>query len=847
MKKLLIMISLIGLFIFFTPAFADDSSSCSENCPNDEFSDIEKPKFYKIIDPDIHIDFSNSDHWEGLDTSSDYWKIKNGEGHFFLHSKQQQLGSATFDLLPLLESDIGEDWILRYKLQIDNYQQTTSSKWSELLIGLFSESVNGLNPQWGVGVGFLNGAKLTYTNLMYDFGTYNNWHCCPMKGQFTDEDSLLKEQKTLWVEYVKDDNTLTVRLFEDNDFKKLIEQKSVSGWEIDGLRFLKIFPLVEDNSVNGYISGRIDDVKFYNDETSVYQPDKKPVPETLTPKTLEEVMKEVYGSDYEEPTPEKTHSAPIPEWFKKTVSLWANDNLTDDEFYSSVKHLVINERILIDELSQAYNGKLNLTYKPKTVIIPVDIKCQSCILEEFVNLTWKLPDGLPRNAQAAVEIINPDGVVSKYTANSKTNLTLRITSEFIPGLYHISVSYGNEVFSVSPLMLTNEDIPKIPFWIKYNSGKWSKGELHDQEFVDSIIFLIQNGKITFDYEIFHKKETRSELTPKEKLEKFFPTQDEINGISPELPPPLWEYLVTSDALSLVNMEYTSVQKILEDKSRNFDPIHNKHDVPFTLIQIYQFDSNDVAKDFIEEQIWVNNVLIKGTITDDDLAYDDYQYNKIFETSDLSGTSEKTGDCLYYMSTNTGSLIMDDTHFLQCLLDDKIIQIYLYEDYPVVDKNFTFDLMDIILQKINKTTDIESIKNILSLNNIPGASPSNSSPSNSSPSNSSPSNSSPSNSSPKLDEHDPELSGIDVGVSNFQCKKDDFGTITMSGEFVNAAESFEKVKIDISIESYDGTILAFGSDYVLKINPYETRDLDAYVFVDKPFHNCHATVDWENSS
>ena len=156
------------------------------------------------------------------------------------------------------------------------------------------------------------------------------------------------------------------------------------------------------------------------------------------------------------------------------------------------------------------------------------------------------------------------------------------------------------------------------------------------------------------------------------------------------------------------MEYTSVQKILEDKSRNFDPIHNKHDVPFTLIQIYQFDSNDVAKDFIEEQIWVNNVLIKGTITDDDLAYDDYQYNKIFETSDLSGTSEKTGDCLYYMSTNTGSLIMDDTHFLQCLLDDKIIQIYLYEDYPVVDKNFTFDLMDIILQKINKTTDIESI-------------------------------------------------------------------------------------------------------------------------------------------
>ncbi len=842
MKKSLFMISLIGLFIFLTPAFAEDNTSCSENCSNDESSDVETPKFYKIIDPDVHIDFSNSDNWAGLDTSSDYWKIKNGEGHFLLHSKQQQLESATFDLLPLLESEIGEDWILRYKLQIDNYQQTTSSKWSELLIGLFSESVNGISPQWGVGVGFLNGAKLNYTNVMYDFGTYNDWHCCPVKGEFTHEDSLLKKQKTLWIEYVKDVNTLTVRLFEDSDYKKLIEQKSVvSGWEIDGLRFLKIFPLVEDNSVNGYVSGRIDDVKFYNDETSVYQPDKKPIPENLKPKTLEEVMKEAYGSDYEETTPEIVHSSDIPEWFKENVSLWANDNLSDDEFYSSVKHLVINERILIDELSQAYNGKLNLTYKPQTVIIPVDTKCHSCILEDFVNLTWELPDGLPRNAQATVEIINPDGVVSKYTANSKTNLTLRITSEFMPGIYDISVSYGNEVFSVSPLMLTNEDIPKIPFWIKYNSGKWAEGEFPKQEFADSLIFLIQNGKITFDYDIFDKKETRVELTPQEKLEKFFPTQVEINRISPELPPPMWEYLVTSDAISLVNMDYTSVQKILEDKSRNFDPIHNKHDVPFTMMQIYQFNSNNIAKEFIEEQIWVNNVMIKGTVTDDELSYDDYRYKKIFETSDLSGTSEKTGDCLYYMSTNAGNLVMDDTHFVQCIIDNKIIQIYLYEDYSVVDQNFAFDLMDIILQKINKTADIESIKNILSLNNI--VNPSSSNPSSSNPSSSNPSSSNP---FPKMDERDPELSGVNIGISNFQCKKDDFGTVTMSGQFINGANSFEKVKLDITIKSYDGTVMAFGSDYVLKINPYETRNLDAYVFVDEPFHNCNATVDWNNS-
>ena len=83
--------------------------------------------------------------------------------------------------------------------------------------------------------------------------------------------------------------------------KILIEQKSVNGWSFDGLRFLKIFPLVEDNSVNGSMSGRIDDIKFYNNETTVYQADKAPLPEPLKPKTMDEMLKESLGNYYVEP------------------------------------------------------------------------------------------------------------------------------------------------------------------------------------------------------------------------------------------------------------------------------------------------------------------------------------------------------------------------------------------------------------------------------------------------------------------------------------------------------------------------------------------------------------------
>ena len=678
--------------------FAEDSDeiTCTENC-----SDLEKPKFYKIIEPDIHIDFSDDSHWEGLSTNSDYWQIRDGEGYFMLYSGIQQLNSATYDLLPFLEDEIGEEWILRYKITLDNYNQGNNSKWSELLIGLHNESEIGLNVQWGIGVGFLNGADQKFTNLMYGYGTYNEWHCCPMKGQLQNEQSLPGPNQTLWVEYVKGEEILTVRLFADENYKILIEQKSVNGWSFDGLRFLKIFPLVEDNSVNGSMSGRIDDIKFYNDETTVYQADKAPLPEPLKPKTMDEMLKESLGNYYVEPISEDIYTSPIPPEFKDVVSLWATGITSDSEFYSILKPLVIDERMLVEELSRAYGQKLDLTYKPQTIQIPVDENCHSCITEDFVNIKWKTPDGLPDSASAVVDITDPTGKNTRLTTSSTTGVTFRITPESSPGIYEISVTYANEKFNISPLLLTDETIPKIPFWIKHNSLKWINGELPESEFVDSLIFLIQNGQITFNYDIFVKKEPEVIITPQEVLEEFFPTQDEITAISPKIPPPIWEYLVTSDALRLVNMDFVSVQKILEDKTRYYDPIYGKYDVPFTMMQIYQFSSNDVAKEFIEEQIWTNNVLVEGTISEDELEYQDYRYNRIFENSDMNGTSETTGDCLYNMTPNSSNMISDETHFLQCVLDEKIIQIYVSEDYHTVDKTFSFELMDIILKKINE--------------------------------------------------------------------------------------------------------------------------------------------------
>jgi hypothetical protein len=33
---------------------------------------------------------------------------------------------------------------------------------------------------------------------------------------------------------------------------------------------------------------------------------------------------------------------------------------------------------------------------------------------------------------------------------------------------------------------------------------------------------------------------------------------------------------------------------------------------------------------------------------------------------------------------------------------------------------------------------------------------------------------------------------------------------------------------------------------MKVNSFEDRDIEGYVFIDKPFYKCYATVDWERT-
>ena len=193
---------------------------------NSIHADDENPEL-EIAVPDVVIDFDDDKYWYGLESgSTPYWKIEDGVGKFYLIPEtlspgERQLESASVDFQKILGEQIGEDWVLRYKITFDEFEQGRDSSWSQLLIGLFSKPspegspdiTHGDATQWGLGSGFMTGADMTRTMLMYDLGFYLQWHSEPDKGVFESNKSLARENSTIWVEYRKMKSFLTVSIF----------------------------------------------------------------------------------------------------------------------------------------------------------------------------------------------------------------------------------------------------------------------------------------------------------------------------------------------------------------------------------------------------------------------------------------------------------------------------------------------------------------------------------------------------------------------------------------------------------------------------------------------------------
>ena len=434
----------------------------------------------------------------------------------------------------------------------------------------------------------------------------------------------------------------------------------------------------------------------------------------------------------------------------------------------------------------------------------------------MINLRWILPEDLAKKgSNPQIFIQNPANEVTSLSATSTDSISYEITNEFVPGLYNVDIIFANEKFSAPSFMLLETEIPKLPFWIKDDAKKWSAGEISIQNFKDILDFLIQEKFIDIEPSKFVIPEIIPPLTQKQILLTYFPTDDEKNTFEPFT----WKYFEdysrgifqyrAQESMSI----QTSIGKILYDISRHYDPIYNENQVPYILMELYQYESNEDAKSFVDKHPRV--------------------YNAFFDQSDMSGTSDLTGDCMYNNQKNIVEASMDEIHMMICIYDDLALLITVYEDYPNVNSSLVFNIADIIFKKIHDGNENPKLYEILKQNSFEVKPESKNDISSSESNNPSPQN-------------DSELSGAKLGIQNFTCIKDDFGMIAINGEFANSEKFYDQIVFSIILKSYDGTKLAQGDSEILNVEPFEIRKFDGYVELNEPFYECSAVINWDKS-
>ena len=84
--------------------------------------------------------------------------------------------------------------------------------------------------------------------------------------------------------------------------------------------------------------------------------------------------------------------------------------------------------------------------------------------------------------------------------------------------------------------------------------------------------------------------------------------------------------------------------------------------------------------------------------------------------------------------------------------------------------------------------------------------------------------------------DPETA-LKAGINHFTCKKNDFGIVSIAGEFVNGVGFINDAKITIGITDQNENVITTDSNNFHNVDKYDTRKFVAYIKTDEKFYDC----------
>jgi len=318
--------------------------------------------------------------------------------------------------------------------------------------------------------------------------------------------------------------------------------------------------------------------------------------------------------------------------------------------------------------------------------------------------------------------------------------------------------------------------------------------------------------------VIEEKEVSKEIRKiPSKLIKLLPTVDKLEEITFRT---IWKYVDTDSNLDEeVGIETTTA--ILRDITRVYDPILNKYKVPTILVEIIKYDDIYELEYYWEE--------ISSSSLED-----------IFNNAYLVGSPSENIDCMFNFSEEGAiTLCITNEYVLQSIIYDKYQEHFGYNKLKIGPKKMqinqdemTINIVQEILKNIEKKKGVESDyqlfkilesnqkikdKEIVTKENTERTLKEN-----------------------NIKNENKSL-GIEkdkkYGIQNFSCIKDEFGLVTISGQFNNNQIKKDKVVVEILFLNNEQNIILKNTANLLDIGEFETKRFLGNTKIDQSFLTC----------
>ena len=323
-------------------------------------------------------------------------------------------------------------------------------------------------------------------------------------------------------------------------------------------------------------------------------------------------------------------------------------------------------------------------------------------------------------------------------------------------------------------------------------------------------------------EIIEEEEKKEVKKIPSKLKKILPTEEQLEKITLRT---IWKFIdKQSNFDEEVGIE--TMTALLRDITRVYDPIVNKYRVATIQIEIIKYD--DIYElEYYWDEISVNSL------------------EKIFDNGYLVGSPNEDIDCMFNHSEEGAmTLCKSNEYIIQSTIYDKYQEHFSYnklkvgsEKLELTQDEMTTRIVDIILKNIDSSINeetqlykmLESNREIkeseLKENQVMDKK----------------NKEEVENNNLKVEQNRNKLLGIEkdkkYGIQNFSCIKDEFGLITISGQFNNNQIKKDKVVLEILFLDYEQNIIFKNSANLLDIDKFETKRFLGNTKIDESYSIC----------